>query len=185
LFSVRELLALHPVGKAVEQRFKAWRQRGAAGGGLELFGQRADFLLQRRHVGSADAGGAGHAFDFRRQAAHLVGQHGELIVRGDMRDDAAQGRDRAFELLQETGILACPTHLFDLVRQVADRVLETGEALGGFEFAQRIANLDEAALHPANQPPGRSRTGGSRRCARRSCASPARVRRSRASASLH
>ena len=47
-----------------------------------------------------------------------------------MRDDAAQGRDRGIELLQESGIVADAAHLLDLERQVADRVFESGEAFG-------------------------------------------------------
>ena len=59
-------------------------------------------------------------------------------------------RDRGFELLQESGIVARRPHLLDLERQVADRVLETGEAFGRFQFAQRLVHVDEAALHIAD-----------------------------------
>ena len=90
LFAAGELVALHAVGEAVEQRFNARRQSRAAAG-FELFGQRADFLVERRHeIGVRCAGTGGDTFDFRRQAAHFIGQGAELLVRGDMRDDAAQ-----------------------------------------------------------------------------------------------
>ena len=149
LLAARQLVALHAVGHAVEQRFDARRQRRAAGGVFELFGQRRDLFFQRRHVGAARHRGAGHALDFRGQAAHLVGEHGELIVRGDMRDDAAQCRDRGFELLHEIGIVARRPHLLDLERQAADRIFESGEAFGRFQFAQGLVHVDQAVLHIA------------------------------------
>ena len=50
----------------------------------------------------------------------------------------------------KAGIVADAAHLLDLERQVADRVLETGEAFGRLQFAQRLVHVGQPALHIAD-----------------------------------
>ena len=61
-------------------------------------GQRGQSLLEHAE-GIAVAVKAGKLVDLGRQRVHVLGEPGQRVVGGDVGDDAAQRRDRAFELL--------------------------------------------------------------------------------------
>ena len=62
-----------------------------------------------------------------------------------MRDHAAQGTDRGFQLLQRRRIFLGGDHV-DLLRQFLHRHIDADQVLGSGEAAQRLADIHQPAL---------------------------------------
>ena len=130
------------VGEAAHHRLEAGGVAGRrAARLLQRVGDCGDPLLhQRERVGRRDLIDAGG------KHPHFIGQLRERVVRGDMRNHAAQCDDRAFELLERLRIRTGTGDAVDLVRQAAERLVESGQAFSRGQRAQRVADFGEAAL---------------------------------------
>ena len=84
--------------------------------------------------------------DLGRQRVHVVGEPHQRVVGGDIGDDAAQRRDRAFELLHRARIVIGAQDHVELGAEIADRLVVAGELLGRHQRAQHLADFGERAL---------------------------------------
>ncbi len=117
---------------------------------MQRVGNGRDPLFKgRQHVGAA-AGGIRDLLDPDRERAHFLRQLAQRVVRGDMGDDAAQGENRALELLQGRRVVAAGGNAVDLVGEPFHSLLEADQVLGRRQRAQGIAHLGEAALQSGN-----------------------------------
>ncbi len=108
-------------------------------------GQRGQALLELV-PGVAVAVEAGKLIDLGRQRVHVVGEPGQRVVGGDVGDDAAQCRDRAFELLHGRRIVVRTQDQIELGAEIADRLVVAGELLGRRQRAQHLADFAERLL---------------------------------------
>ena len=108
-------------------------------------GQRGQALLEHAE-GIAVAVNAGKLIDLGRQRVHVFGEPGQRVVGGDVGDDAAQRRDRAFELLHGRRIVVRAQDQIELGAEIADRLVVAGELLGRRQRAQHLADFAERAL---------------------------------------
>ena len=108
-------------------------------------GQRGDALLEHGE-GIAVAVDAGKLVDLGRQRVHVVGKPRQRVVGGDVGDDRAQRRDRAFELLHRRRIVVGAQDQIELGAEIADRLVVAGELLGRRQRAQHFADFAERAL---------------------------------------
>ena len=92
--------AIEPLRQRAQRVFEIFRivARGRRLPCFQRRGQRGQALLEHAE-GIAVAVKAGKLIDLGRQRVHVVGEPRQRVVGGDVGDDAAQRRDRAFELL--------------------------------------------------------------------------------------
>ena len=134
LIALAELHAVEPLAQSANRTFQLGRHRASA------FHQRRDprFKLGQR-LGAAFGGGA---LELGAEPAHLGGKLRQRAVGGDVGDDAAQRHHGLLELLERhriaLGRLAGGGDLIDLVRERADGLFETGEALGGVRLRSAL-----------------------------------------------
>ena len=125
---------------------------------FERVRERADPALEARQHVAAAAGS--DVFDLVGQRAHLVGEFRQRVVGGDVRDDAAHGDDRAFELLERRRVLAAAADHVDLARELLHRLVDADQALGRRQAAQRVAHLHEPALDAGDRAAVDARVAG-------------------------
>ena len=94
----------------------------------------------------AVAGRAGDLVDLGRQQLHVVGQTRQRFVGGDVGDDAAQRRDRAFELAHRRRVVIGAQDQIELGAEIADRLVIAGELLGRRQRAQHLLDFGQRVL---------------------------------------
>ncbi|MGY3107625.1 hypothetical protein ACVWW7_004252 [Bradyrhizobium sp. LM6.9] len=111
-----------------------------------------DALLQHRKA-IAGAGRAGDLVDLGRQQLHVVREPCQRFVGGDVGDDAAQRRDRAFELADRRGIVIGAQDQIELGAEIADRLVIAGELLGRRQRAQHLLDVGQRVLDAGQDLP--------------------------------
>ena len=144
---VADLHAVETVGQRADRAFQMF---GALGGLRPLArfqrgGERGDALLQHGKAVAA-VRGAIDLVDLGRQQLHVLGEPCQRFVGGDVRDDAAQGRDRAFELAHGRGVVIGAQDQIELGAEIADRLVIAGELLGRRQRAQHLLDVGKRAL---------------------------------------
>ena len=144
---IADLHAVDAVGERAQRAFERFRivvndRRRAA---FQRVRQRGDALLQRGK-GIVAVAGMDQLVDLGRQRVHVVGQPHQRVVGGDVGDDGAQRRDRAFELLHRARIVIGAQDHVELGAEIADRLVVAGELLGRHQRAQHLADFGERAL---------------------------------------
>ncbi|MGY4381799.1 hypothetical protein ACVWZ3_009438 [Bradyrhizobium sp. i1.3.6] len=77
---------------------------------------------------------------------HVIGKTRQGFVGGDVGDDAAQRRDRAFELAHRRRVVIGAQDQIELGAEVADRLVIAGELLGRRQRAQHLLDLGQRVL---------------------------------------
>jgi hypothetical protein len=112
---------------------------------LQRGGERRDALLEHGKA-VAGAGRACDLVDLGRQQLHVLGKPCQRFVGGDVGDDAAQRRDRAFELAHRGRIVIGAQDQIELGAEIADRLVIAGELLGRRQRAQHLLDVGQRVL---------------------------------------
>ena len=144
---VADLHAIETVGQGADRAFELFAALGwlRALARFQGGGERRDALLQHRKT-VALAGRTGDLVDLGRQQLHVVREPCQRFVGGDVGDDAAQRRDRAFELANRRGIVIGAQDQIELGAEIADRLVIAGELLGRRQRAEHLLDLGQRVL---------------------------------------
>ena len=144
---IADLHAVDAVGQPTQRAFERFRialgdRRRAA---FQRVRQCGDAVLQHGK-GIVVVAGMDQLVDLGRQRVDVVGQPHQRVVGGDVGDDGAQRRDRAFELLHGARIVVGAQDHVELGAEIADRIVVAGKLLGRHQRAQHLADFGERAL---------------------------------------
>ncbi len=155
LFEMREgrgrvVADLHAVETVRQRADRAFQKFGALGrlrplARFQRGGERGDALLQHGEA-VAVTSSAGDLVDLGRQQLHVLGEACQRFVGGNVGDDAAQRRDRAFELAHRRRIVVGTQDQIELGAEIADRLVIAGELLGRRQRAQHLLDVGKRAL---------------------------------------
>ena len=90
--------------------------------------------------------GAGELIDLGRERVDVLGQPRQRVVGGDIGNDRAKRRDRAFELVNRGRIVIGAQDQVELGAEIADRVVIAGELFGGRQRTQHFADFGKRAF---------------------------------------
>ncbi len=142
---MRELNPFELFDQPGEQFFKLVRHRVAGlGRSAERLRERLDTVFQHRHRVPADRA-IGEFVDLGAERTNILGYSVQRVVGGDMGHDPAECADRRLQLLERRRVFPGDDHV-DLLRQRPHGVVEPGQALGGRQAVQRVADLGEPAF---------------------------------------